>query len=303
MNAKPGIFTALSRDQSRAELIPTIPTVPPAVVAPGIREQKRYVVTLTDGGIIPISVSGDFVYVENVTNSTSGYILSAGLTNAVTLKSDTGNVSLPVLSIGQAMRFPSAFTKIEVNNPTGNGAIQLTIWIGFGAYEPPIVRTGPLTFSFTSAAPFIGVAAAYAVGDAVGSGPNSIDNFFPLGFTRAKIIRARILSSNTLVTTNANFRLWLTSDNNTVYPTYTDHTAGQFIMDTYGTQSPIEFPTFIAATQYIGLPRILCDLAGINVPLTRGIYSGKLYWQLEALSAYTSVLNQIFTLAITAEFS
>ena len=277
----------------------TIQTPPPTVIAPGTREQKRFTLTLTDGITLPIVTAGEFFRVEEILCTTSG--TTSGLASPLQIKSDTGNVTIPILAKGQANVFPAAFNSVQITNPTGNGTVILTIWLGFGDYAGAVARVGPLRLSFSTVTEAV-AGGAYTIGDAVGSGPFEIPSFFPEGLSTARIVRARLFS-NSATTANGNFRLWLYGENGSGMIPQTDNAAAAFIQGTDLTFSPIEFPSLIATVQVVALSRVICDIDGLNVHVKRGGASASLWTQLEALAAYVSAAGQIFRVDLTAEFS
>lgn len=269
----------------------------------GSRDVKRFVVTLPDGGSGPVVAAGDFYYVESIL--TGDLSVSLAVISPLSVKPDTGQVSSTVLAYNQKVRFVEPFNNLQVTNPAGNGIVKIVLWVGFGDYISPLSRVAALTSSFYASSNAIVSNAAYAVRDAVCSGPLSIPGFFPPGVNGAKITRARITTNPTAgTTTNANFRLWFYGDNGSSPAASVDHTA--YNIDTAKIDylaPPLDFPSFIVAALVGGAGnRITCDVVSTQSTVYVGPSSGTLYLQIQALAAYVPDAGGTFRVDLTAEY-
>jgi len=256
---------------------------------------KRFVVLIPAGGIVPVVASGDFYYVESILAQPTYVAIVAPLT----IKPDSAQIAAPLISYNQKVKFASSFSILQVQNPAGNADAKLTIWVGFGDYLAPINRSAALTSSFVTSSNAVVSAAAYAVRDAVCTGPMSMTGFFPQGVNGAKISRAQILSSSTNIL-NANFRIWFYGGD-TSPAASVDHTT--YNIDTSANNiiaPPLEFPSFIVSSTF-GFGRIQCDIVGSD-SIVYSAGSSNLFLQIQALAAYVPAVGQTFVVSLTAEY-
>ena len=246
---------------------------------------------------MPVVASGDFYYVESILPQSSA--TGVQIIQPITIKPDSAQVAAPVLSYNQKVKLVSSFSILQIKNPDGNLDVKVTIWVGFGDYFAPINRSAALTSSFVASSNAVVSAAAYAVRDAVCTGPMSISGFFPQGVNGAKISRAQILATTTNVA-NANFRMWFYGGN-TAPVASVDHTT--YNIDTglgYAIAPPLDFPAFIVSSNF-GSGRIQCDVVGSD-SIVYSAGGSTLFLQIQALAAYVPVVAQTFVVNLTAEY-
>lgn len=249
------------------------------------------------GTSVPIVVAGNYIFVEQLRSNT-GFIIPEGWGTSVTIKPDTSNVAIPLIAFDSGYEFPTSYNTLTISSAAGNPEIYVVLWVGFGRYEPSVIRTGPLIQNFTDDV-LVTSAAAYAVGNAVGGGTNGIVGFFLPGLERFRVRRARI-SFTIAAPAGADVSLVLWNGDVVSVPAV-DHAA---FSDSSGNipalQPPIRFPIFrsdgTSAYSY-------CDVTDFCSEMVAGIGStGKnLYWQLVANAAFSLANPTTVRLDISGE--
>jgi hypothetical protein len=297
VNGKESIAAALAQQRAQSAALPTIQTGKAAAIASGTREQRRIPLTVAAGATFPIAVSGDFFLVEQLRSSV-GLIVTSSLTTPLLFTTDTANAPVQVYTAGDKHKLPTDYNILYVSNPS-TVSVDLIIWLGFGDYVPGIINTGPRCISI-SGTMLVTIAGAYAAGDAVGGGTNSIPGAFLVGYNYARITRAR-LSKDTLDVANADFSLLLWNGDAVLTPA-TDHAAYVIASSNAASmQPPLRFPIWKAGTGLSSLS--FCDLADFASPMVAG--SGatgrNLFWQIIAEAPYIAVNPTNFRFDATLE--
>lgn len=294
------IGEVMSAQQKKAAAIPTIQSTPAVSSSTGTREQKRMILSVAAGAAMPVLVSGDFYFVESIiVNTATGPSLTANYGTPLTIRTDTANVDIPLLGAGEFRRFPTPYNSVTISSATGNLSVQIVIVVGFGDYRSPIQRVAPTQLSIygTGLTSNLG---AYAVGYSVSSGLKTFGSIIPKGYNYAKVVRARLTLQN-LVTTNADFLVYLFNGGWVPAPPTDNSPFEYFYGDAEYSQPPLRFNQFIAGT---GLSNAMfCDLAdfGSSCVSNTLLLGSSLSWQPVAMAAWNPAAAVNLRLDLTVE--
>lgn len=259
---------------------PSIMTTAPASVSTGVRELKRFPLSLASGGSQVLSITGNYIFVEFVRTPNLG---TAQPEYLVTIKPDTSSVAIPVSVEGQEFKFPSDYTQLQITNPNG-GDCALIIWVGYGEVSFPFKYQSR---NYEAAGNGAGIAAAlHAVNNIV-----TVATISPPVFPFTSLVLSRFrLVKNSTTTAGASFLAYIF--NGTPSAPLGSNIAFQLkYADRQLLAGIIALPSFI--TGGAGSDMTVCDVSGIAIPISAPLDSSN-------PSAYDPLAANQLTVVIVA---
>lgn len=277
--------------------------VAPGSVSPSPTKQfSFYSVTIPNGTSYPVVMSGDFIYITEISVAATGN--SFPLPFAFTAKPNNG-VAVPIVNGNTKLRWQSAFEFLLINNAAGNGDVVLSFYCGFGAVELNSIASiamtpsfGPVGAAYTLPNP---AKAAYAINDSVGTGGLTLANVFSVGSVRSNITSARLLKNSQTIA-NANFTVYLMSG---VLPGIVD--GSPFILNyNFGVAQlvgVISFPLFVCGGVGAGSDAAYCYVSDISIRVNATTSNRNLYACIVANAPYVPTNSELFRLDLGGNFN
>lgn len=242
----------------------------------------------------PISIAGDYVYVETI--ALNGTFTSLTLTPAQ-------GAAVEVKAAGSHCEFPTPFTSVMIRNPNAaKGTIG--VWVGFGRVRkdiPTVQRIGGTLVRSSAEIQRPNNVTPYASGQYVSANPGLAVtlNVFRTGGGTARLRKARLMKKS-LTTANAAFRLYLLDPIFAAGLTVNDQVAMPLTYATWARKivAVLDFPAF--TVEGAG-DAAYSEIADIDISLVSGDSQLTLAAILVARAAYVPTANEKFDLTIDVD--